>query len=103
MTRPARRDSSNPSIGTRPRRPQKSTRPIIPRLPPSAAQTMPQTNLGSYLGNRLSKWLPGRLAVATIISNGLFGFETGLSIAAAAAFSRIAYPEMRRYGYRRDF
>jgi hypothetical protein len=26
-----------------------------------------------------------------------------VSIAAAAAFSRIAYPEMRRYGYRRDF
>ena len=26
-----------------------------------------------------------------------------MSIAAAAAFSRIAYPEMRRYGYRRDF
>src|ERR1035437_138643 len=55
------------------------------------------------LGNRLSKWLPGRLAVATIISNALFGFVTGVSIAAAAAFSRIAYPEMRRYGYRRDF
>jgi TRAP-type C4-dicarboxylate transport system permease large subunit len=33
----------------------------------------------------------------------LFGFVTGVSIAAAAAFSRIAYPEMRRYGYRRDF
>ena len=30
-------------------------------------------------------------------------FVTGVSIAAAAAFSRIAYPEMRRYGYRRDF
>ena len=55
------------------------------------------------LANRLSDWLPGRLAVATIISNALFGFVTGVSIAAAAAFSRIAYPEMRRYGYRRDF
>lgn len=55
------------------------------------------------LANRLSRWLPGRLAVATIISNALFGFVTGVSIAAAAAFSRIAYPEMRRYGYRRDF
>ena len=49
------------------------------------------------LANRLSGWLPARLAVATILSNALFG------IAAAAAFSRIAYPEMRRYGYRRDF
>jgi tripartite ATP-independent transporter DctM subunit len=55
------------------------------------------------LANRVSKWLPGRLAVATIFSNALFGFVTGVSIAAAAAFSRIAYPEMRRYGYRRDF
>ncbi len=55
------------------------------------------------LGNRATKWLPGRLAAATIIANALFGFVTGVSIAAAAAFSRIAYPEMRRYGYRRDF
>ena len=55
------------------------------------------------LANRASRWLPGRLAAATIIANALFGFVTGVSIAAAAAFSRIAYPEMRRYGYRRDF
>ncbi|HET9717366.1 MAG TPA: TRAP transporter large permease subunit [Pseudolabrys sp.] len=55
------------------------------------------------LGNRASKWLPGRLAAATILANALFGFVTGVSIAAAAAFSRIAYPEMRRYGYRSDF
>ena len=55
------------------------------------------------LGNRASKWLPGRLAAATILANALFGFVTGVSIAAAAAFSRIAYPEMRRYRYRRDF
>jgi tripartite ATP-independent transporter DctM subunit len=55
------------------------------------------------LGNRLSRWLPGRLAVATIISNALFAFVTGVSIAAAAAFSRIAYPEMMRYGYERKF
>jgi C4-dicarboxylate transporter DctM subunit len=55
------------------------------------------------LGNRASKWLPGRLAAATIVANALFGFVTGVSIAAAAAFSRIAYPEMMRYGYRRDF
>jgi tripartite ATP-independent transporter DctM subunit len=55
------------------------------------------------LGHRLSRWLPGQLAVATIISNALFAFVTGVSIAAAAAFSRIAYPEMQRYGYRRDF
>ena len=55
------------------------------------------------LANRASKWLPGRLAAATIVANALFGFVTGVSIAAAAAFSRIAYPEMRRYGYSREF
>lgn len=55
------------------------------------------------LTNRLSKWLPGRLAVATILANALFGFVTGVSIAAAAAFSRIAYPEMMRYGYDRKY
>jgi tripartite ATP-independent transporter DctM subunit len=55
------------------------------------------------LANRISRWLPGRLAVATIISNAIFAFVTGVSIAAAAAFSRIAYPEMKRYGYDRQF
>jgi len=55
------------------------------------------------LGNRLSRWLPARLAVATIVSNALFAFVTGVSIAAAAAFSRIAYPEMQRFGYDRKF
>jgi tripartite ATP-independent transporter DctM subunit len=55
------------------------------------------------LAHRFSRWLPAQLAVATIISNALFAFVTGVSIAAAAAFSRIAYPEMLRYGYRRDF
>jgi C4-dicarboxylate transporter DctM subunit len=55
------------------------------------------------LAHRFSRWLPAQLAVATIISNALFAFVTGVSIAAAAAFSRIAYPEMQRFGYRRDF
>ena len=55
------------------------------------------------LANRMSRWLPARLAVATIVANAIFAFVTGVSIAAAAAFSRIAYPEMRRYGYNRQF
>lgn len=53
--------------------------------------------------NRLSRWLPGRLAIATVFANAVFAFVTGVSIAAAAAFSRIAYPEMKRYGYERKF
>jgi TRAP-type C4-dicarboxylate transport system permease large subunit len=41
--------------------------------------------------------------VATVLSNAVFAFITGGSIAAAAAFSKIAYPEMRRHGYERKF
>jgi tripartite ATP-independent transporter DctM subunit len=53
--------------------------------------------------NRLTKWVPGRLGVATVLANAVFAFVTGVSIAAAAAFSKIAYPEMRRHGYERKF
>jgi C4-dicarboxylate transporter DctM subunit len=53
--------------------------------------------------NRLLSRIPGRLAIATIIGNALFSFVTGVSIASAAAFSRIAYPEMKRYGYHKGF
>ena len=53
--------------------------------------------------NQLCRWMPGRLAVATVFANAVFAFVTGVSIAAAAAFSRIAYPEMKRYGYERKF
>ena len=55
------------------------------------------------LTNRLSRRIPGRLAIATVLANAVFAFVTGVSIAAAAAFSRIAYPEMKRYGYERRF
>jgi C4-dicarboxylate transporter, DctM subunit len=55
------------------------------------------------LVNRLTKWVPGRLGVATVLANAVFAFVTGVSIAAAAAFSKIAHPEMRRYGYERKF
>ena len=51
------------------------------------------------LVNRLAKRVAGRLAVATVVANAMFAFVTGVSIAAAAAFSRIAYPEMKRHGY----
>jgi tripartite ATP-independent transporter DctM subunit len=53
--------------------------------------------------NRMMRKLPGRLAIATVLANAVFAFVTGVSIAAAAAFSRIAYPEMKRYGYERKF
>jgi tripartite ATP-independent transporter DctM subunit len=53
--------------------------------------------------NRGLRRLPGRLAVATILGNAIFSFVTGVSIASAAAFSRIAYPEMKALGYQRGF
>ena len=53
--------------------------------------------------NRMLRRLPGRLAIATVVGNALFSFVTGVSIASAAAFSRIAYPEMKRFGYDRGF
>ena len=53
--------------------------------------------------NRSTQRIPGRLGVATVLANAVFAFVTGVSIAAAAAFSKIAYPEMRRHGYERRF
>jgi C4-dicarboxylate transporter DctM subunit len=55
------------------------------------------------LVNRTTRRIPGRLGVATVLANAVFAFITGVSIAAAAAFSKIAYPEMRRHGYERRF
>ena len=53
--------------------------------------------------NRGLRHLPGRLAIATVLGNAMFSFVTGVSIASAAAFSRIAYPEMSRFGYHKGF
>ena len=53
--------------------------------------------------NRLMRRVPGRLGIATVFANAVFAFVTGVSIAAAAAFSRIAWPEMKRHGYERKF
>ena len=53
--------------------------------------------------NRMLRKLPGRLAIATVFGNALFSFVTGVSIASAATFSRIAYPEMKRFGYHQGF
>ena len=53
--------------------------------------------------NRMTRRIPGRLAIATVLANAVFAFVTGVSIAAAAAFSRIAYPEMKKNGYDSGF
>ncbi len=53
--------------------------------------------------NKGLKRIPARLAIATVLGNTVFSFVTGVSIASAAAFSRIAYPEMRAHRYNRGF
>lgn len=53
--------------------------------------------------NRGVRRLPGRLALATIMGNAVFSFVTGVSIASAATFSRIAYPQMKAFGYHRGY
>ncbi|MGE3678224.1 MAG: TRAP transporter large permease [Burkholderiales bacterium] len=44
-------------------------------------------------------WLSGGLASVVIASNGVFGAISGSSVAAAATFSMIAYPEMEKRRY----
>jgi tripartite ATP-independent transporter DctM subunit len=44
--------------------------------------------------NRLLRRVPARLAVATVLGNAVFAAVVGVSIASAATFSRIAYPQM---------
>lgn len=43
--------------------------------------------------------LRGGLGVATVAANAIFAAITGISIASAAVFTKVAIPEMRRHGY----
>jgi len=49
--------------------------------------------------NKSLKKIPARLALATVFGNAIFGAVTGVSIASAAAFSKIAYPQMVKFNY----
>jgi len=53
--------------------------------------------------NKGLKGVPGRLGVATVTGNAAFAAVTGTSIASAAAFTRIAWPEMKAAGYKHSF
>jgi C4-dicarboxylate transporter DctM subunit len=52
----------------------------------------------SFLGH-----LRGGLGVATVVACGGFAAICGSSVATAATFAGVAYPEMRRYGYPKSF
>lgn len=47
--------------------------------------------------------LRGGLGVATVLACGGFAAICGSSVATAATFSKVAYPEMRRYNYPKSF
>src|SRR5215204_6731716 len=47
--------------------------------------------------------LKGGLGIATIAACGGFAAICGSSVATAATFSKVAYPEMRSYGYPQSF
>jgi tripartite ATP-independent transporter DctM subunit len=53
--------------------------------------------------NRSLKSVQARLGIATVLGNTVFSFVTGVSIASAAAFARIGYPEMKAHGYDKGF
>src|SRR5882762_6017969 len=52
----------------------------------------------SFVGHRR-----GGLGIATIAACGGFAAISGSSVATAATFSAVAYPEMRRFGYPQSF
>lgn len=51
----------------------------------------------------LLRRIRGGLGVATVAANAVFAAVTGVSIASAAVFTKVAVPEMVRHGYRTSF
>lgn len=55
------------------------------------------------VANALTRRIKGGLGVGTVMANAIFAAITGISIASAAVFTKIAVPEMRRHGYSARF
>ena len=55
------------------------------------------------VANQLLRRIRGGLGVATVAANAAFAAITGVSIASASVFTRIAVPEMMRFGYTARF
>lgn len=55
------------------------------------------------VANQLFRRVQGGLGVATVASNAVFAAITGISIASAAVFTRVAVPQMMRFGYQPRF
>lgn len=76
--------------------------PLFVLMGDIVAKSGAATDLYRICDRGLSR-LPGRLSVATVAGNAVFAAVTGVSVASAATFSRVAYPEMRRYGYNKRY
>ncbi len=55
------------------------------------------------VANRLFGRVKGGMGIATVAANAVFAAVTGISIASAAVFTKVAVPEMTRLGYNRRF
>jgi C4-dicarboxylate transporter, DctM subunit len=55
------------------------------------------------VANHAFRRVRGGIGVATVAANAVFAAITGISIASAAVFSKIAVPEMLRFGYSARF
>lgn len=55
------------------------------------------------VANHIFRKIHGGLGIGTVGANAIFAAITGISIASAAVFTRIAVPEMTRYGYNKRF
>lgn len=51
------------------------------------------------VANAMFKRIKGGLGIGTIAANTIFAAITGISIASAAVFTKLAVPELRRHGY----
>jgi tripartite ATP-independent transporter DctM subunit len=55
------------------------------------------------VADRIFRRVKGGLGVATVAANAVFAAVTGISIASAAVFTKVAVPEMTKLGYRPRF
>jgi len=55
------------------------------------------------VANQMFRRLRGGLGIATVAANAVFAAITGISIASAAVFTRVAVPQMLRFGYSGGF
>src|SRR6185312_6073456 len=68
-----------------------------------ALKLVGQTSMRTVTDYTFGGHLRGGLGIATVAACGGFAAICGSSVATAATFSTVAYPEMRRFGYPQSF